>query len=62
MYYNAITHFQNKDYLFYHDGALADSGNHRISVCVDELFYYQDGTIRMVVMTREGIEKWKDLG
>lgn len=51
----ATLDFQGKSYFFYHNGALKDGGSHRRSVCVDYLYYNEDGTIQRVVMTTEGI-------
>lgn len=51
----AIVDFKGSSYFFYHNGALPDGGSHRRSVCVDVLHYEEDGTMRRVVMTTEGI-------
>lgn len=51
----AIIEFNGSDYFFYHNGALPGGGSHRRSVCLDRLFYNEDGTIRRVVMTTEGV-------
>ncbi|UYQ93188.1 family 43 glycosylhydrolase [Chitinophaga horti] len=45
-----VLHFAGKDYFFYHNGALPGGGSHRRSVCVNELFYEEDGTMRKVIM------------
>lgn len=56
-----ITEFQGKWYLFYHNATLTLDGHEgaigRRSVCVDELHYNPDGTMRPVVQTKEGITK-----
>lgn len=52
----AIIEFNGADYFFYHNGALPEGGSHRRSVCVDRLFYENDGSMRRVVMTTEGIQ------
>ncbi|WP_114792891.1 glycoside hydrolase family 43 protein [Niabella yanshanensis] len=49
-----IIDFKNHSYFFYHNGALKNGGSHRRSVCVDNLFYNTDDTIRRVIMTTEG--------
>ncbi|WP_295121638.1 family 43 glycosylhydrolase [uncultured Chitinophaga sp.] len=41
-----------ESYFFYHNGALPGGGSHRRSVCIDRLYYNDDGTIQEVVMTR----------
>lgn len=52
----AIIDFKGKSYFFYHNGGLKNSGSHRRSVCVDELHYNDDGTMRRVIMTSEGVD------
>jgi beta-xylosidase len=52
----AIIDFKGKSYFFYHNGGLRDGGSHRRSVCVDELHYKADGTMKRVVMTSEGVQ------
>ena len=51
----AIIDFRGKTYFFYHNGALPNGGSHRRAVCVDYLYYNEDGTIRRIVMSTEGI-------
>lgn len=51
----AIIEFNGADYFFYHNGALPEGGSHRRSVCVDRLYYEEDGSMRRVVMTTEGV-------
>lgn len=58
--HQAIIHFKEKDYFIYHNGAInTDGGSFRRSVCIDRLFYNNDGTIRRIIMTSEGISKEK---
>ena len=38
-----------------HDSKLGSGSCYRRSVCVDELFYNADGTLRRVVQTSEGV-------
>jgi beta-xylosidase len=52
----AIIDFKGKSYFFYHNGALKDGGSQRRSVCVDDLHYHTDGSIKRVIMTSEGVE------
>lgn len=52
----AIIEFGGADYFFYHNGALPEGGSHRRSVCVDRLYYEEDGSLRRVIMTTEGIQ------
>lgn len=52
----AIINFRGKDLFFYHNGSLPEGGSHRRSVCVDELFYNPDGTMKRIIMTSEGVQ------
>lgn len=51
----SIIDFKGNSYFFYHNGALKDGGSHRRSVCVDRLYYNEDGTMKRVAMTSEGV-------
>lgn len=51
----ATLDFKGRSYFFYHNGALPNGGSHRRSVCVDNMYYNDDGTIRKIVMSAEGI-------
>lgn len=51
----AIIDFKGKSYFFYHNGGLKDGGSQRRSVCLDYLYYNEDGSMRRVVMTSEGV-------
>ncbi len=58
--HQAILEFRGKNYFVYHNGALAaDAGSFHRSVCIDELFYNKDGTMKRVVMTSEGVKAVK---
>lgn len=50
-----IIEFKGRDYFIYHNGALPNGSSHRRSVCIDELYYNEDRSIRKVEMTREGV-------
>ncbi|CAG9952680.1 unnamed protein product [Clonostachys rosea f. rosea IK726] len=52
--HGGIIQFQGQDYLFYHNGALPGGGGFTRSVCVEALFYNEDGTIQQVQMSRSG--------
>jgi hypothetical protein len=52
----AIIDFKGASYFFYHNGGLPDGGSHRRSVCIDRLFYNDDGTMQRIRMTSEGIQ------
>ena len=54
--HQAIIDFKGKSYFIYHNGALtADAGSFHRSVCIDYLYYNNDGTIMRVIMTTEGV-------
>lgn len=53
--HQAIIDFKGRSYFIYHNGgSVPDGGSFRRSVCVDDLFYNPDGTIKRIVMTTEG--------
>lgn len=56
-----IAEFNGKWYLFYHNAVLTLDGHKgaigRRSVCVDELFYNPDGTMKFVEQTKKGVSK-----
>ncbi len=54
--HQAIINFKGKDYFVYHNGGINTTGNsfHR-SVCIDNLYYNKDGSIKRVIMTTEGV-------
>ncbi|WP_370479195.1 glycoside hydrolase family 43 protein [Tamlana flava] len=56
--HQAIIEFKGKDYFIYHNGSIpTHGGSFRRSVCVDRLYYNEDGTIKRVIMTSEGIQE-----
>ena len=53
-----IIHFKGKDYFFYHTGMMPRpmvGGSFRRAVCIEELTYNADGTMKKVVQTSEGV-------
>lgn len=55
--HQSIIDFKGKSYFIYHNGATQpNGGSFRRSVCVDRLYYNEDGTIKRVIMTSEGIQ------
>ncbi len=56
-----VIDYKGRSYLFYHNSTLSlDSygpATGRRSVCVDEMFYNEDGSIRPVIQTTKGIAK-----
>jgi beta-xylosidase len=54
--HQSIIDFKGRSYFVYHNGALVpDAGSFHRSVCIDELFYNKNGTMKRVVMTSEGV-------
>jgi beta-xylosidase len=51
----AVLDFKGKTYFIYHNGALPAGGSHRRSVCIDYMYFNEDGTIQKIVMTSEGV-------
>lgn len=56
--HQSIIEFKGLPYFIYHNGSIQpDGGSFRRSVCIDRLYYNEDGTIKRVIMTTEGIQK-----
>lgn len=54
--HQAIIEFKGDWYFVYHNGAINhNGGSFRRSVCIDRLYYNEDGSIKRVVMTTEGV-------
>lgn len=54
--HQSIIEFKGKSYFIYHNGAINIHGcGFRRSLCIDRLYYNQDGTIKRIRMTSEGI-------
>lgn len=51
-----IIDFKGETYFFYHNGILPTGGSYRRAICVDYLYYNEDGTIKKVVQTTEGVK------
>ncbi|MGY6520084.1 MAG: hypothetical protein ACXIUD_00025 [Mongoliitalea sp.] len=49
------TNYEMKDYFFYHNGALPTGGSYRRSICIDYMYYNEDGTIQPIIQTKEGV-------
>lgn len=52
--HGSIVEYKGEWYMFYHNAALSGAGNLR-SVCVDKVYFNEDGTIQPVVQTEEGV-------
>ena len=58
--HQAILNFKGNWYFIYHNGGInTEGGSFRRSVCIDRLYYNEDGTIKRIVMTSEGVESIK---
>lgn len=54
--HQSIIGYKGKDYFIYHNGALPiHGGSFRRSVCIDYLHYNEDGSLKRVIMTTEGV-------
>ena len=51
----SIVEFKGKWYFFTHNGALSDGSSYSRSVCVEELEYNPDGTIKRVEIVNDAI-------
>lgn len=55
--HQAILEFKGEWYFVYHNGAVNnDGGSFRRSVCIDRLYYNEDGTMKRIQMTTEGVQ------
>lgn len=54
--HGSVVNFKGQWYAFYHNVFLSNQGNLR-SVCVDKLYFNQDGTIKIVVQTGNSIKR-----
>lgn len=52
--HGSVVEYKGQWYQFYHNQAISGHGNLR-SVCVDRLYFNDDGTIQTVVQTKEGV-------
>jgi hypothetical protein len=52
--HGSVVEYKGQWYAFYHNKSLSGQGNLR-SICVDKLFFNDDGTIQTVVQTKEGV-------
>lgn len=56
--HQSIVKFNDKWYFIYHNGAINTDGcGYRRSICIDNLYYNPDGTIKRIQMTTEGVQK-----
>ncbi|WP_063847541.1 family 43 glycosylhydrolase [Bacillus sp. FJAT-28004] len=53
--HGSVAEFKGQWYLFYHNQEISGQGNLR-SMCIDYLYFNEDGTIQTVVQTKEGVQ------
>ena len=54
--HQAIIEFKDNWYFIYHNGGINPTGgSFRRSVCMERLYYNEDGTMKRIQMTTEGI-------
>ncbi len=53
--HQAILEFNGEWYFVYHNGSLPTGGDFRRSVCLDRLYYNDDGTMQEIVQTIRGV-------
>lgn len=51
-----IIDYKGKSYFFYHNGTLPTGGSYRRSICVDYMYYNDDGTIQKIIQTTKGVD------
>ena len=55
--HQAIIEFKDDWYFIYHNGSINTAGgSFRRSVCIDRLYYNEDGTMKRIQMTTEGVQ------
>ncbi|OBZ11379.1 family 43 glycosylhydrolase [Bacillus sp. FJAT-26390] len=57
--HGSVAEFKGQWYLFYHNQDISGEGNLR-SMCIDYLYFNEDGTIKTVVQTKEGVQSVGD--
>jgi len=54
--HQTIIDYKGRSFFIYHNGGFSPTGgSFRRSVCIDELYYNPDGTMKRIVMTSEGV-------
>jgi arabinoxylan arabinofuranohydrolase len=56
-----VIDYKGKSYLFYHNGALPGGGGFTRSVCLDEFTYNPDGSIPLIMPTKQGVSSTQKL-
>ncbi|MFB6343701.1 family 43 glycosylhydrolase [Saccharicrinis sp. FJH62] len=55
--HQAVVEYKGDWYFVYHNGGLFSGGSYLRSVCIDYLYYNDDGTLKRIQMTTEGVDK-----
>jgi hypothetical protein len=55
--HQSIIEFRGRWFMFYHDLSISKDDEHRRSVCVEEIFYNKDGTMRPIKQSKEGVSR-----
>jgi len=55
--HQSIVQYRNEWYFVYHNGALSTGGSFRRSVCIERLYYNEDGTISQIEQTSTGVPR-----
>ena len=54
--HSGMVHYKGKDYFFYHTGWAPGGGGFNRSMAVEEMHFNEDGTIRPITSTRQGVK------
>lgn len=54
-----VIDFKGKTYFFYHNGELPEGGSYRRGICLDYLYFNEDGSMQKVIQTKEGVKTVK---
>lgn len=55
--HQSIVKFNGEWYFIYHNGGINPNGcGFRRSICADKLYYNEDGTLKRIIMTTEGVQ------
>ena len=56
--HQAISEYKGNWYFVYHNGAMqTDGSSYSRSVCIDNLYFNEDGTMKKIQMTSEGVDR-----
>lgn len=52
-----VIDYKGKTYFFSHNGTLPTGGSYRRSICVDYMYYNEDGSIKKIKQTKKGVKQ-----